>query len=72
MSANLIFVKLHILLVVLMIAVGMAWAIEPMIGSAITGTAVAMNFVERLISYKINEWADNLNLEDGTERLIIW
>ena len=33
------------------VAVGMAWGDRAiMIGSAITGTAVAMNFVERLIS----------------------
>lgn len=53
MSANLIFwgQVAYIISSAGWIAVGMAWGDRAiMIGSAITGTAVAMNFVERLIS----------------------
>lgn len=53
MSANLIFwgQVAYIISSIGWIAVGMAWGDRAiMIGSAITGTAVAMNFVERLIS----------------------
>lgn len=53
MSANLIFwgQVAYIISSVGWVAVGMAWGDRAiMIGSAITGTAVAMNFVERLLS----------------------
>jgi len=53
MSANLIFwgQVAYIISSVGWVAVGMAWGDRAiMIGSAITGTAVAMNFVERLIT----------------------